>query len=109
MLNDELKHLKDIELFMLAQFIDVIDIISQYNSIDEVKKDIRKRKKMYLDNIEKLSSSKDFWDLDLYSCNIDAKMEKCKELYFVNNECTDVHLAYKIGLIEGMKVKNKCT
>lgn len=109
MQNDITKQLKDTEFFMLAQFIDVMDLISKYEKIEDVREDVKKRKNMYLENIKKLSSSTEFWDLNLYSSNIDSKIERCKEIYSISNEGNDLHLAYKIGLIDGMKVKNKCT
>ena len=43
MANTIEEKLKDTELFMLAQFIDVLEIIEKYNTINEVKVDIEKR------------------------------------------------------------------
>lgn len=138
---------KDIEIFMMAQFIDVMNAIDKYEKIEEVKQDIKNRREIYNEYIRKMDNTKDFLSLNLYNKDIDAKIEKCSELYstskeykmtlkklkekykkleeklinkdkemleeiktLINELCHfDVHLAYKIGLVEGMKVKNKCT
>ena len=132
---------------MLAQFIDVLEVLNKHEKIEEVKKDIEKRRQIYLEYIKKTSDSKDFLSLTLYNENIDTKIENCKEIYSTSLEyketlkkletkyknlakklepnnkneleeikgliyelCDfDVHLAYKIGLVEGLKVKNKST
>ncbi|MGN1297021.1 MAG: DUF6809 family protein [Clostridia bacterium] len=141
------KKLRDTELFMLAQFIDVMEVLDKHEKIEDVKKDIKKRRKIYLDYIKKTSDSKNFLSLTLYNENIDTKIENCKEIYSTSVEyketlkkleakyknlakrldqnnkneleeikgliyelCDfDVHLAYKIGLVEGLKIKNKST
>lgn len=136
---------KEIEIFMMAQFIDVMDVLDKYEKIGEVKEDIKNRKKNYLEYINQMRDSKDFLSLSLYNENIDKKIENCKEIYSTSREykttlkklktqydnlkkkldknqkneldeikgliyelCDfDVHLAYKIGLIDGIKIK--CT
>lgn len=141
------KKSRDTELFMLAQFIDVMEVLNKHEKIEEVKKDIEKRRQIYLEYIKKTSNSKDFLSLTLYNENIDTKIENCKEIYSTSVEyketlkkleakyknlakrldqnnrneleeikgliyelCDfDVHLAYKIGLVEGLKIKNKST
>ncbi len=141
------KKSRDTELFMLAQFIDVLEVLNKHEKIEEVKKDIEKRRQIYLEYIKKTSNSKDFLSLTLYNENIDTKIENCKEIYSTSVEyketlkkleskyknlakkldqnnrneleeikgliyelCDfDVHLAYKIGLVEGLKIKNKST
>lgn len=141
------KKSRDTELFMLAQFIDVLEVLNKHEKIEEVKKDIEKRRQIYLEYIKKTSDSKDFLSLTLYDENIDTKIENCKEIYSTSLEYKetlkkletkyknlakklepnnkneleeikgliyelcyfDVHLAYKIGLVEGLKVKNKST
>ena len=138
---------KDIELFMIAQFIDVIEVLDKYEKIEEIKDDIKNRKRIYLDYIEKMSNSKNFLSLNLYNEDIDKKIENASEIYYTNIEYKDilqklkikyenlakklsnidkkeleeikgliyeicdfdVHLSYKIGLVDGMKIKNKCT
>ena len=88
--NNKNKQEKDIELFMIAQFIDVIDVLDE--KMEDLKCDIRNRKKVYLE----------------YISNIDKKeLEEIKGLIY--DLCGfDIHLSYKIGLIDGMKIKNKC-
>ena len=147
MSNDIDKEVKETEIFMLSQFIDVMDLLDSYENMKEIKKDIKNRKEKYLNYIIKISESKDFLSLNLYDDNIDTKIEKCSEIYSTSEEyktilkklesnyenlankleendknrldeikgliyelCDfDVHLSYKIGLVEGMKIKNKCT
>ena len=144
-MNNIDKKSRDTELFMLAQFIDVLEVLNKHEKIEEVKKDIEKRRQIYLEYIKKTSDSKDFLSLTLYDENIDTKIENCKDIYSTSLEykktlkkletkyknlakklgpnnkneleeikgliyelCDfDVHLAYKIGLVEGLKVKNK--
>lgn len=141
------KKSRDTELFMLAQFIDVLEVLNKHEKIEEVKKDIEKRRQIYLEYIKKTSNSKYFLSLTLYNENIDTKIENCKEIYSTSVEyketlkkleakyknlakkldqnnrneleeikgliyelCDfDVHLAYKIGLVEGLKIKDKST
>ena len=147
MKNNKEEKEKEIELFMIAQFIDVIDVLDKYEKVEEIKDDIKNRKKIYLDYIEKMSNSKDFLSLNLYNEDIDKKIEDASEIYSTSVEykkvlkkletkyenltkklnninkkeleeikgliyeiCDfDVHLSYKIGLVDGMKIKNKCT
>ena len=139
--------IKNTELFMMAQFIDIMDVIDGYKNIEEVKEDIKNRKRTYQNYIKEMIESKNFLSLTLYNENIDTKIENCSEIYSTSIEyqtalnkletkyenllkkleyieqkeleeikgliyelCDfDTHLAYKIGLIEGMKIKNKCT
>ena len=147
MKNNKEEKEKEIELFMIAQFIDVIEVLDKYEKIEEIKDDIKNRKKIYLDYIEKMSNSKNFLSLNLYNEDIDKKIEDASEIYSTSVEykkvlkkletkyenltkklnninkkeleeikgliyeiCDfDVHLSYKIGLVDGMKIKNKCT
>ena len=39
--------IKDTEIYMLAQFIDVLEEIENFKSLEEVKEDIKNRKKIY--------------------------------------------------------------
>ena len=142
--NNKNKQEKDIELFMIAQFIDVIDVLDE--KMEDLKCDIRNRKKVYLEYIEKMTNSKKFLSLNLYDEDIDKKIENAREIYLTTREYKkilknlktkyknltmklnnidkkeleeikgliydlcgfDIHLSYKIGLIDGMKIKNKC-
>lgn len=49
------KKSRDTELFMLAQFIDVLEVLNKHEKIEEVKKDIEKRRQIYLEYIKKTS------------------------------------------------------
>ena len=147
MKNNKEEKEKDIELFMIAQFIDVIEVLDKYEKIEEIKDDIKNRKKIYLNYIEKMSNSKNFLSLNLYNEDIDKKIENASEIYSTSVEYNDilqklkikyenlakklsnidkkeleeikgliyeicdfdVHLSYKMGLVDGMKIKNKCT
>jgi len=53
--NDKSLTRQDIELFMMAQFIDVINVFERYETIDEVKKDVKARKQIYLNYIKQMS------------------------------------------------------
>ena len=103
------EQVKDTELFMISQFIDVIEVLEKYEKIEDLKQDMRIRKKIYLRAIKEMSKSEDFLSLELCNKDIDAKIEKCSAIYsnsIGNKEA--IYLSYKIGLIEGMKLKNKC-
>ncbi len=77
---------KEIEIFMMAQFIDVMDVLDKYEKIGEVKEDIKNRKKIYLEYINQMRASKDFLSLSLYHETIDKKIESCKEIYSTSRE-----------------------
>lgn len=47
------EQIKNTELFMLAQFVDVLEVLEKIDKIEDIKKDIQDRKKMYLNVIEK--------------------------------------------------------
>ena len=90
---------QDIELFMIAQFIDVINVFEKYDSIDEVRKDVKSRKKIYLNYIKQIQEPMEFVTLNLYDKNIDYKLMKCKYAYSDSTE-------YKIA-IQKLKVATK--
>lgn len=94
------EEVKECEKFMLAQFIDVLDVLEKYKTIEDVKKDIKKRKKIYLEYIQNNEELK-----SILKEKIDVKIEKTKEIY--NEE--EKYIAYKIGLIDGLKIKNECS
>ncbi len=78
--------MQDIELFMMAQFIDVINVFEKYETIDEVRKDIKARKKIYSDYIKQIQEPMELVTLNLYDKNIDDKIKKCKDAYSNNIE-----------------------
>ena len=100
-ISDEIR---DIEAFIIAQFIDVIDILKKYDKIEEIKLDLKNRKKIYLEYIKKMTDTKSFSSLSLCNKNIDDKLKKAKQIY----KEEDKYIAYKIGLIDGLKIKNEC-
>lgn len=95
------------EYLMLAQFIEVMDIISNCSSIEEVKENIVKRKKEYLKIIQNQGEEADILNLSFDEEYINKKLQKGKEIYPKNKAINEAHLAYKIGLIDGMKVKSE--
>ena len=139
--NDEIKN---VELFTIAQFIDVMDVLSEYEKIEDIKEDIKNRRKIYSEYINQMSKSDNFLALNLYDEYIETKIEKCREIYLatekykkvskklekkynsfkkVLNEkkqneldeikrliyetCKfDMHLSYKIGVVDGIRIKN---
>ena len=84
--NDKSLTRQDIELFMMAQFIDVINVFEKYETIDEVRKDIKARKKIYSDYIKQIQEPMELVTLNLYDKNIDDKIKKCKDAYSNNIE-----------------------
>ena len=56
--------IKDTEIYMLAQFIDVLEEIENFKSLEEVKEDIKNRKKIYKKEIKDMTSSDEIFDLD---------------------------------------------
>lgn len=80
------ENIRDIEIFMLAQFIDVIEIISKYKNIEEVKNDIDKRIKLYLEEIKRITKTKDFLSINLNDEEIDSTINKCREIYSESGE-----------------------
>ena len=70
--------MQDIELFMMAQFIDVINVFEKYETIDEVRKDIKARKKIYSDYIKQIQEPMELVTLNLYDKNIDDKLKNVK-------------------------------
>lgn len=147
MQSDISEEIKDTELFMMAQFIDVINILESYENIEEIKSDIKNRRKIYLEYIKRMDENKKFISLDLHNECIDKKIEKSSEIYSTceeyktilkkleikyssiadkladndKKELKDleniicelanykVYMAYKVGLVDGIKIKNECT
>ena len=105
-MNNIEEQIKDTELFMLAQFVDVLEVLERFDKIEEIKKDIQDRKKMYLNVLEKNEVNIDFLTLSLDTVFIKDKVNKAKEI-FTDKQLDEVSLAYKIGLIDGLKVKEK--
>lgn len=105
-MNNIEENIKDTELFMLAQFVDVLEVLENFDEIEKIKNDIKERKKMYLNELEKNQVNIDFLTLSLNTDFIKEKVKKAKEL-FTEKDFDEVSLAYKIGLIDGLKVKEK--
>ena len=102
--KDISNEIRDTEAFIIAQFIDVIDTLDKYDRIEDIKLDMKNRKKIYLEYLKNMTDAKSFLSLSLCNKNIDGKLEKAKQIY--NEE--DKYIAYKIGLIDGLKIKNEC-
>ena len=107
MTNNIEEQIKDTELFMLAQFIDVLEVIEKMDNMEKVKEDIKKRKIIYLQLIEGKQTDKDFFSLSMDNKCIEDKLTKAKQIYTEDEKQNDVYLAYKLGLIDGLKFKNK--
>ena len=138
-----IEQIRNIELFMLSQFIDVLNVLDKFETIKDLKEDIKRRKKVYLQYINDMADSKNFLSLSLYDSDIDAKIKRSREIYCesIKYKITkkkyereykklfkalktkdikkldkikkiiyelfsfDVHLSYKIGLIDGIQIK----
>lgn len=147
MQSDISEEIRDTELFMMAQFIDVINILESYENIEDIKSDIKNRKKIYLEYIKRMGENNKFISLNLHNESIDKKIEKCSEIYSTSEEYRTilkkleikyssianklaendkeelkdleniicelsnykVYMAYKVGLVDGIKIKNECT
>lgn len=46
--------ISDVEIYLLAQFMDVLESIEKIDDIDFIKNDIKLRKKQYQNEIEKI-------------------------------------------------------
>ena len=101
--KDISNEIRDTEAFIIAQFIDVIDTLDKYDRIEDIKL-VKNRKKIYLEYIKKMTDTKSFSSLSLCNKNIDDKLKKAKQIY----KEEDKYIAYKIGLIDGLKIKNEC-
>lgn len=138
-----IEQIRNIELFMLSQFIDVLNVLDKFETIKDLKEDIKRRKKVYLKYINDMRNAKSFLSLSLYDSDIDIKIERCREIYSESTKYKitiknyekeykdlfrilkedtkkldkikntiyelfsfDVHLAYKIGLIDGIQIKS---
>lgn len=75
---------KDVEIYMLAQFVDVLESIEEIKDIKKLKKDIELRTKMYREEIEELESNEDIFCFDDINKTLDEKIEKYSKLYCEN-------------------------
>lgn len=101
---------KDVELYMLAQFIDVIEVIEKFTSIEQVKIDLAIRKRLYLDYINGVNDAFDFFSLTLKDKKISDKLKKNKPLYENTKEYKKVIneiKKYKKNMIEKLNIEEK--
>ena len=133
---DERSIIKDIEMYLFAQFIDVLEKIEEFDKIEDLKNNIKQRKKDYKENIEKMLVNEDVFDIDQIDSTIDEKIEKYSKIYckterykkideeiekkkeqikniekveeiedLIYEKCNfDFKCAYKLGLIDGIKI-----
>ena len=94
---------KDVEIYMLAQFVDVLESIEEIKDIKKLKKNIELRTKMYREEIEEMESNEDIFDFDEINKTLDEKIEKYSKLYCENKSYKKI-----IEEIEEMKNKIKC-
>ena len=73
--EDMKKEVRDIELFMLVQFIEILDILGKYNQLEEIRKDINKRKEIYSKYVRR-NVTEGFCSLSLNDESINKKIEK---------------------------------
>lgn len=72
---------KDIEIYLLAQFIDVLEDIENINDIKDIKKNIKERKNIYKENIENMLDNEDIFDVSQLDLSIDEKLERYSKIY----------------------------
>lgn len=94
---------KDVEIYMLAQFVDVLESIEEIKDIKKLKKDIELRTKMYREEIEEMENNEDIFCFDEINKTLDEKIEKYSKLYCENKSYKKI-----IEEIEEMKNKIKC-
>ena len=95
MYNNEINN---IELFMLAEFIDILDALDKFSSIDDLKIDLKIKKRIYSDYINKYSNN--FIKISLNNEEIAKKIENCKEIYSGD-------IKYKLKIKEFKKMYKK--
>ena len=81
---------KDIEIYMLAKFIDVLENIKELGKIEDIKEDIENRKESYNKEIEKVISKEDIFDIDEIDKTIDEKIEKYSKIYCKNKKYKEI-------------------
>ena len=72
---------KDIDIYLLAQFIDVLEDIENINDIKDIKKNIKERKNIYKENIENMLDNEDIFDVSQLDLSIDEKLERYSKIY----------------------------
>lgn len=77
--------IRDTEIYILAQFIDVLENIENFECLEEIKNDIRNRKQLYKQEIKKMLEE-DFFDIDEIDKSIDEKIEKYSRIYTKNEK-----------------------
>ena len=129
--------IKETEIYLLAQFIDVLESMEEFNKIEELKSNINERKKLYEKEIKNMISKEEIFNIDEIDRTVNEKIEKYSKIYcknkdykkiedkisekkkeLKNNEekitqledliyekCDfDSKCAYKIGMIEAIKI-----
>lgn len=133
---DERSIIKDVEMYLFTQFIDVLEQMEEFDKIEDLKNNIKQRKKDYKENIEKMLVNEDIFDIDQIDSAIDEKIEKYSKIYcktkryknineeiekrkkqiknkekieeiedLIYEKCNfDFKFAYKLGMIDGIKI-----
>lgn len=84
------KIIKDTEIFMLAQFIDVLEDIEGFGNIKEVRKNIEERKKLYKKEIEEITPKEEIFDIDEIDKSLDEKLEEYSKIYCENKKYKEI-------------------
>ena len=71
----------DIQIYLLTQFVDVLEEIERFDDISQLKNDIKMREKLLKDEIQKIVSKTDIFELDKIDKTLDEKLEKYSKLY----------------------------
>lgn len=82
--------IKETEIYMLAQFIDVLENIEEFEELKDVKDDIEKRKKIYKKEIENMTSKEEIFDIDEIDRTLDEKIEDYSKLYCENKKYKEI-------------------
>lgn len=95
---------QDIEIFMLAQFVDTINVFEKYETIEEIRQDLKVRKNIYLNYIKQIKEPMEYITLNLYDKNIDDRLMKCKEAY---SDSTEYKITIqKLKIVTNILIKN---
>ena len=89
------KIIKDTEIYMLAQFIDVLEDIERFESVKEVKRNIEERKELYKKEIERIIPREEIFDIDEIDKSLDEKLEEYSKIYCENKKYKEIESKIK--------------
>ena len=70
------EELTDLEVYILSQFIDVMEVIEDYENIEDIKNYVAQEKKIYLEYIENIMNNPKAANLSIFDNNIGKRIKK---------------------------------